>query len=1346
MTISLLYSRVRLTTVLTIVSLLLVCSSTVIGVLVRLVGSDLPAAGRVEVFYSGVWGTVCDDSWDDVDAKTVCRSIGWSDGKAYGSAKFGRGSGRIWLDDVRCSSVTHDLGQCTHSGWGSHNCNHGEDAGVWCVLDGSVILTGSPFTQHSGRVEVYHNGAFGTICDDHFDNNDADVICKMLGYISGGVAHGSAKFGAGQGNIWLDDLACSESATRLDQCGLRWSIHNCNHNEDAGVFCFQDTWTTTPCSVTCGEGTLTRSITCNGFGCTPRSETKPCVPTTCPVDGQWGTWNSWTSCSVSCGSGTRTRSRQCSNPAPAHNGRSCPGNDQDSESCTSGIMCPIDGQWGTWNSWTSCSVSCESGTRTRSRLCNNPAPAHSGRSCPGDEIDSEDCTSGIMCPIDGQWGQWNGWTSCSVSCENGTRTRSRQCNNPAPAHNGRPCPGDEHGSEGCTSGTMCPIDGEWGFWNSWTSCSVSCENGTRTRSRQCDNPAPAHNGRSCLGDQSVIEGCTSDIMCPIDGQWESWNDWSSCSVSCENGTRTRYRQCNDPAPAHNGRFCTGEEHNSEGCTSGIMCPIHGQWESWNDWSSCSVSCENGTRTRSRQCNDPAPAHNGRFCPGDDHDSEGCTSGIMCPIDGQWESWNDWSSCSVSCENGTRTRYRQCNDPAPAHNGRTCPGDEHDSEGCTSGIMCPIDGQWESWNDWSSCSVSCENGTRTRSRQCNNPAPAYNGRTCTGNEHDSEGCTSGIMCPIDGQWESWNDWSSCSVSCENGTRTRYRQCNDPAPAHNGRTCPGDEHDSEGCTSGIMCPIDGQWESWNDWSSCSVSCENGTRTRSRQCNNPAPAYNGRTCTGNEHDSEGCTSGIMCPIDGQWESWNDWSSCSVSCENGTRTRYRQCNDPAPAHNGRTCPGDEHDSEGCTSGIMCPIDGQWESWNDWSSCSVSCENGTRTRYRQCNDPAPAHNGRTCLGDEHNSEGCTSGIMCPIDGQWGTWNAWTSCSVSCEGGTRTRSRQCNNPAPAYEGRSCQGDVIDLEECTTGIKCPIDGEWAEWNSWSSCSVSCENGTRTRSRGCVNPAPAHGGRYCPGDHNDSEGCNPGIMCPVDGQWGLWHDWTACSVSCENGTRTRFRQCNNPAPAHNGRPCRGDELDSEGCYAGFMCPVDGQWSQWNGWTSCTVSCENGTRTRSRQCNNPAPAHNGRTCTGELYGSEPCTSGVLCPIDGQWGEWTQWSSCSVTCECGEKMRSRVCDSPYPEHGGIECPGNKTDTTWCGVDVLCPGACGKDRLMCTDKRTCISMAMSCDGVKQCPDGSDEINCIGRNLLYMPNFQYLFSSDSTKLCASFQWLVIAWLFNVVIQ
>ena len=95
--------------------------------------------GRVEIYYNGQWGTVCDDFWDLSDARVVCRQLGFQDAVvAYQNSPqyFGEGSGRIWLDDVHCRGYESSLSSCRHNGWGRHDCGHHEDAGVRCLVRG----------------------------------------------------------------------------------------------------------------------------------------------------------------------------------------------------------------------------------------------------------------------------------------------------------------------------------------------------------------------------------------------------------------------------------------------------------------------------------------------------------------------------------------------------------------------------------------------------------------------------------------------------------------------------------------------------------------------------------------------------------------------------------------------------------------------------------------------------------------------------------------------------------------------------------------------------------------------------------------------------------------------------------------------------------------------------------------------------------------------------------------------------------------------------------------------------------------------------------------------------------
>lgn len=199
---------------------------------------NLPSSGRVEVLYNGTWGTICDYSWGLLDANVACRRQLGYDGalSTLGFAAFGQGTGPLWLDNVRCFGNEKLTSQCSHWGWGFHYCDYTADAGVVCKLPVRVVSpTNSP---SSGRVEILQNGTWGTICDHSWNLQDADVVCRQLGYDTALSANGPAAFGQGSGQIWLGDVKCAGNESSLSQCSHKGlEVHNCGHSEHVGVKC-----------------------------------------------------------------------------------------------------------------------------------------------------------------------------------------------------------------------------------------------------------------------------------------------------------------------------------------------------------------------------------------------------------------------------------------------------------------------------------------------------------------------------------------------------------------------------------------------------------------------------------------------------------------------------------------------------------------------------------------------------------------------------------------------------------------------------------------------------------------------------------------------------------------------------------------------------------------------------------------------------------------------------------------------------------------------------------------------------------------------------------------------------
>nr|XP_034333604.1 scavenger receptor cysteine-rich type 1 protein M130-like isoform X7 [Crassostrea gigas] len=203
---------------------------------VRLFGGRNAMEGRVEIFMRNEWGTICDTLWDSKDGNVVCRSLGYEGftGVPRYNSFYGKGSGRIWLQNSSCNVDETSIQNCIKSGIWVHQCNHSNEAGVKCVP--IRLVNGSSIDE--GRVEVYQYNQWSTICGQNCSDSEAQVLCHSLGFGRAMNINATAFFGEGNGDILIQNVNCKGTESSLLDCGKDdVTVQNCSHHYDVGVKC-----------------------------------------------------------------------------------------------------------------------------------------------------------------------------------------------------------------------------------------------------------------------------------------------------------------------------------------------------------------------------------------------------------------------------------------------------------------------------------------------------------------------------------------------------------------------------------------------------------------------------------------------------------------------------------------------------------------------------------------------------------------------------------------------------------------------------------------------------------------------------------------------------------------------------------------------------------------------------------------------------------------------------------------------------------------------------------------------------------------------------------------------------
>ncbi|XP_077458454.1 A disintegrin and metalloproteinase with thrombospondin motifs 9 [Stigmatopora argus] len=638
----------------------------------------------------------------------------------------------------------------------------------------------------------------------------------------------------------------------------------------------------------------------------------------------------------------------------------------------------------------------------------------------------------------------------------------------------------------------------------------------------------------------------------------------------------------------------------------------------------------------------------------------------------WDAYGPWQECSRLCQ-GERKRKILCS----RESDRVVVSDQR-CHGVTRPAVIPEPCNTECELRWhvsrkSECTVQCGQGYRTLDIYCakmsltDGKTQKVDDRYCSGQRKpdDKEGCH-GDCNP--GGWE-YSSWSECSKSCGGGTQRRGAVCRMAAEAGDdeSKCSQRDKLAVQPCNE-FLCP---QWKT-GDWSECLVTCGKGYKHRQTWCQFGEDRLDDRFCGSSKPES------IQICHQQECASWQvgPWGQCTTSCGLGYQMRAVKCVVGAYGAvmedtecNAATRPTDTQDCELAQCPNSQPIlpgtkvpshQGHKTQWRfgSWTQCSASCGKGTRMRYVSCRD---THGGvaedSACaqLPKPPAREVC-SVVAC---GQWKVLE-WTVCSVTCGQGKTTRQVVCVNFSEQEVSASeCDPDDRPTTEQDCAMsQCPThsrdsrpfpsspnssarniipQSQSHQWRTgpWGACSSTCAGGFQRRVVVCQDengyPANSCEDRSRP---SEQRSCESG-PCP---QW-IYGNWGECTKPCGGGIKTRLVVCQRPnGERFNDLSCEIHDKppDREQCNI-QPCPSSPHWST-DPWSSCSASCGRGFKSRNVRCLSSL----GRSIEDEnCQHLNPKPSKQRRCRGGRCPKWKtgRWEECSASCGDGVQRREVIC-----------------------------------------------------------------------------------------------------------
>uniref|UniRef100_A0A8K9XKS2 Peptidase M12B domain-containing protein n=1 Tax=Oncorhynchus mykiss TaxID=8022 RepID=A0A8K9XKS2_ONCMY len=862
-----------------------------------------------------------------------------------------------------------------------------------------------------------------------------------------------------------------------------------------------------------------------------------------------------------------------------------------------------------------------------------------------------------------------------------------------------------------------PVHGEWGPWGHYSVCSRTCGGGTRSTSRDCNNPEPRNGGKFCVGRRMKFRSCNTE-PCPrgrrdfreeqcsqFDGKHFNINGlpptvrWvpkysgilmkDRCKLFCRVAGTMAYYQLKDRVI--DGTPCGPDTYDI--CVQGLCrqagCDHVLNSKAKNDKCGVCGGDNSSCKTLAGTFNDAEYGYNTVVSI-----PAGATNIDIKQVSYSGKSEDDnYLALSDSHSNfllngnfvvamfkreipfkGTVIEYSGSDTIEERIN---CT--ERIEEELILQVLCvgnlynpdvrysfniPIEEHreqfvWDPSGSWLDCSRMCQGERRRRavcvrksdhlgvSDQRCEPLPRPNAAT--------EPCNTD--CEL-----RWNvaGRSECSAKCGPGYRTmdvqcmRYSLLKRQSERVEGRAC----SDLPKPQARESCHGDCLLKSWqySAWSQCSKTCGRGARTRDSYCmNNLGRRLVDRECSDYQRMIAESCNDQACP---DWSA-NDWSECLVTCGKGMRHRQVSCSVGVGEENLSEHFCDPNTKPLAVGSCELPDCASWQV-GVWGPCSVTCGVGRATRQVECSNyhhqvdesfcdqyerPSTEHE---CMATPCPSEyrqrpndqpysphnpashpGHGSWNVPSADNQWRT-GPWGGCSSTCAGGSQRRVVVCQDA----QGRStshCDQRVKPAESksCDSG-PCPL------WNYgiWGECTQTCGGGRRTRQVVCQRP---NGQRL--NDHNcdvldkppDIEQCSL-HLCPGSTSWHR-RPWKPCSVSCGRGTKQREITCvyqnqtqiEEEHCSHLSCPRTQKACRAQGCPS---------WKA-NRWSKCSATCGVGVQNRDVYCRLKG---SGRV-REELCGSHnrPATAQPCQVTECLHHTWAagEWQDCNATC--GEGMRNR-------------------------------------------------------------------------------------------------------------